>query len=132
MILPLQVVDGRFAVRCLLQGNPDQELLGVIDSGATVTCVDARACDLANLRFSGESARLKCVYREHVVVLDTYFGHIDICGGTEHTTVFELDMGTEYERAGINAILGWDVLRGLKISMEGPTGTGTIERRACA
>ena len=130
MNLPLQVADGRFVARCSLQGNPSQELLGVIDLGSTVTCVDLRARKRAGLKFAGESVRLKCVHREHVMVLDTCLGHIDICGGTEHTTVYELDMGPEYERAGINAILGWDVLEDFRITMDMPGGTGLMERRA--
>ena len=106
--------------------------MGVIDSGATGTCVDARICDRADLGFSGESDRLKCVHLEHVVVLDTYFGRIDICGGTEHTTVFALNMRPEYERVGINAILGWDVLGDLRVTIDGPTRTGAIELQARA
>lgn len=42
MIFPLQVADGRFAARCALPGKPDQEVLGVVDAGATATCVDMR------------------------------------------------------------------------------------------
>jgi len=132
MILPPQAVDGRLAVERFPQGNHGQGHLGAIGSGATAARVDAQACDLANLRFSGESARPKCVHREHVVVLDAHFGHIDMCGGTEHAAALGLGMGTECEGAGTSAILGRDVLRGLEISMEGPTGTGTTGGRASA
>ena len=82
MNLPLQVADGRFAARRSLQGNPGQGPLGVIDSGSTVTCVGLWARKRAGLKFAGEGARLKCVHREHVMVLGTCPGHIDICGGT--------------------------------------------------
>jgi len=129
MIIPLQAADGRFAAKCSLLGSPNQDLLGVVDSGATVTCVDVRTRKRAGLKFAGESVRLKCVHREHHVVLDTYFGHIDTCGRTEHTRVFELDMGPESDAGGINAILGWDVLGGLRVTLDGPGGTGAIERR---
>ena len=82
MNLPLQVADGRFAARRSLQGNPGQGPLGVIDPGSTVTCVGLWARKRAGLKFAGEGARLKCVHREHVMVLGTCPGHIDICGGT--------------------------------------------------
>jgi len=132
MILPLQVADDRFAARCVLLGKPDQEILGTVDTGATVTCVDVRTCRRSGLRFAGEDARLRCVHREHREVLRTYFGHIGICGKMEYVTVYELDMGPEHERGGVNAILGLDVLGSLNITMDVPGGTGTIERRAGA
>lgn len=129
MILPLQVADGRFAARCALLGDPDQEILGVVDSGATITCVDARTCDRADLRFAGYSGRVRCVHRNHREVVKSYFGSINIWGRTEHTTVYELDMGPESERGWVNAILGWDVLGGFRVTMDGPSGTGSMEQR---
>jgi len=132
MILPLQVAGDRFAARCVLRGKPDQEILGTVDTGATVTCVDVRTCRQAGLEFAGEDARLRCVHREHREVLRTYFGNIDICGRAEHARVYELDMGPEHERGGVNAILGLDVLGSIKITIDVPGGTGTIERRAGA
>lgn len=129
MSLPLQVADGRFAARCSLLGNPDQELFGVVDSGATVTCVDARVCRLANLRFSGDVI-LKCVHQSHRDVVSTRFGEIRICGMTVRTTIHELDMEPESGRGGINAILGWDVLGRFTVTMDGPGGVGALERRA--
>ncbi len=132
MNLPLHVVDGRFAARCSLQGNPDQGLLGVIDSGSTATCVDTQVCDRADLEFAGESGRVQCVHRGHREVVRSYFGHIDICGRTVHTRVYELDMGQERERAGVNAILGWDVLGDFKITLDKPSGTGSMELRTVA
>lgn len=128
MTLPLHVVDGKFIARCTLLGDPDQELLGVIDSGSNATCVDERVCSSANLRFSGDAV-LNCVHRNHTDVVKTRFGSINICGRTEHTTVYELDMGPESVMAGVNSILGMDVLGGLKITLDGLAGTSTVERR---
>ncbi|RNJ72778.1 MAG: hypothetical protein EB824_05555 [Thaumarchaeota archaeon S15] len=127
MSLPLQVANGRFAARCSLQGNPDQAIFGVVDSGSTITCVDTRTCDRADLEFAGDSVRVRCVHRSHREVVRSYHGHIDICGRTAHTTVYELDMGPECERAGINAILGWDVLEDFRITMDMPSGTGAMD-----
>ena len=36
-------------------------------------------------------------------------------------------MGPECERAGINAILGWDVLEDFRITMDMPSGTGAMD-----
>lgn len=88
MILPLQVVDGKFIARCTILGNPDQKLLGVVDSGSNATCVDARTCDGADLNFAGDSGRVRCVHRNHREIVRSYFAHIDICGRTEYTTVY--------------------------------------------
>ncbi|MDD9814294.1 MAG: hypothetical protein OXU37_08560 [Thaumarchaeota archaeon] len=129
MDIPLQVADVRFAARCALLGNTDQELLGVVDSGSNATCVDVRTCKRAGLKFAGESADVKCIHRNHREVLRSYFGLIDICGRTGHTTVYELDMGPECEREGINAILGWDVLGDFRIVLDMPGRTGHMERR---
>ncbi len=129
MSLPLQVANGRFAAKCSLLGNPDQELLGVIDTGATVTCVDARVCRLANLRFSGDVV-LRCVHQSHRDVVSTRFGDISICGVTVRTTIHELDMGPESARGGVNAILGWDVLGEFRVTLDRPCGTGMLEQRA--
>jgi len=49
-----------------------------------------------------------------------------------HTRVYELDMGQERERAGVNAILGWDVLGDFKITLDKPSGTGSMELRTVA
>ena len=127
MSLPLQVANGSFAARCSLQGNPDQGLFGVVDSGSTITCVDARTCDRAGLKFAGDSDKVRCVHRSHREVVRSYLGHIDICGRTAHTTVYALDMGPECERDGTNAILGWDVLEDFRITMDMPGGTGVME-----
>jgi len=69
MILPLQVADGKFIARCALLGNPDQDLPGVVDSGSSATCVDARTCDRADLKFAGDSGKVRCVHRSHRVVV---------------------------------------------------------------
>jgi len=130
MILPLQVVRGKFIARCTLLGNPDQELLGFVDSGSSGTCVDARTCDRAGLKFAGDSDKVRCVHRSHREVVRSYLGHIDICGRTAHTTVYALDMGPECERDGTNAILGWDVLEDFRITMDMPGGTGVMETSA--
>lgn len=130
MSLPPQAVNGKFVARCTLLGNPDQEIVGFIDSGSNATCVDVRTCKRSGLEFAGEDARLRCIHREHREVLRTYFGSIDICGKTEHARVYELDMGPEHERGEVNAILGLDALGSLRITMDVPGGTGTIERLA--
>jgi len=132
MNLPLHVVNGRFAARCSLHGSPDQSLLGVIDSGSTATCVDAQVCSRADLEFAGEGDSVQCVHRGHREIVRSYFGHIDICGRTVYTRVYELDMGPEREMAGVNAILGWDVLDDFKITLDKPSGTGSIELRTGA
>lgn len=129
MSLPLHVVDGKFIARCSLLGDPDQDILGVVDSGSNATCVDRRVCSRANLRFSGDAV-LNCVHRNHADVVKTRFVSVSICGGIEQTTVYELDMGPESEATGINAILGMDVLGGIRITLDGLTGTSTMERRA--
>ena len=126
MSLSLQVANGSFAARCYLQGNPDQGLFGVGDSGSTITCVDAQTCDRAG-KFARDSARARRVHQSHRGAVRSYHGHIDICGWTAHTTVYELDMGPECERAGINAILGWDVLEDFRITMDMPSGTGAMD-----
>lgn len=132
MILPPLVADGRLAVRCTLQGNPDQELLGVIGPGSTATRVDAQVCGHADPEFAGEGDRVQCVHRNHKEAVRSHFGHIDTCGRTGHTRIYELDMGPERERAGLNAILGWDVLGDFKITLDKPSGTGSIELRTAA
>jgi len=128
MSLPLHVVDGKFIARCKLLGDPDQELLGVVDSGSNATCVDERVCSRANLGFSGDAV-LNCVHRNHTDVLKTRFGRVNTCGRTEHTTIYELDMGPESEAGGVNSILGMDVLGGLRITLDGLAGTSFMERR---
>jgi len=130
MILPLQVVDGKFIARCTLFGNPDQVLLGVVDSGSSATCVDVRTRKGASLKFAGDSGKVRCVHRNHREIVGSYFAHIDICGRTEYTTVYELDMEPDLERVGVNAILGWDVLEDLRITMDMPGRTGSLERPA--
>lgn len=130
MILPIRVMNGMFAARCALLGDPDQGLLGIIDSGANATAVDVQTRRRASLKVAGESTVVHCIHRNHNGVLGPFHGHMDICGKAEYATVFELDMGPEYEKAGINAILGWDVLGRLRITMDGQDGTGTMERRA--
>jgi len=132
MSIPPQVAKGRFAARCALPGNPDQDLLGIVDSGATVTCIGVQARKRAGLKFAGESVRLKRVHRGHAVALGTCFGHVDMCGRTEHARVIGLGMGPGSEAAGINAILGWDVPGGLWVTLGGPGGTGSIGRRGGA
>ena len=63
-------------------------------------------------------------------VVRSYHGHIDMCGRTVYTTISELDLGPECERAGINAILGWDVLEDFRITMDMPSTTGAMELSA--
>jgi len=132
MNLPLPVLDGKFIARCSLLGSPNQDLLGVIDTGSTVTGVDVQTCRRAGLKFAGESDRVRCVHRGHREVVRSYLGHIVICGRTEYTTVYELDMGPESVETGINAILGWDVLGDLKITLDRPRSAGTMEISAGA
>jgi len=132
MILPLQVAGDRFAARCVLRGKPDQEILGTVDTGATVTCVDVRTCRQAGLEFAGEDARLRCVHREHREALRAHFGNVGICSKMEYVTVYEPDTGPERERGGVDAILGPGAPGGLRITMGVPGGTGTIGRRAGA
>lgn len=45
-----------------------------------------RTCKRADLRFAGESGKVRCVDRGHREVVRSYFGDIDICGRTELTT----------------------------------------------
>jgi len=130
MDIPLQVADVRFAARCSLQGNPSQDLLGVIGSGSTVTCVDLWARNRAGLKFAGERASMQCVHRNYREVLRSYLGRIGRCGTTEQSTVYELDMRPECGRTGINAIFGWDVLGDFRVVLDMPSGTGFVERRA--
>lgn len=130
MILPLQAADGKFVARCSLLGSPDQGILGVVDSGATATGVDAPTCKRAGPKFAGDSDRVRCVHRNHREVVRPCFGHIDTCGKTGHTRAFGPDMGPESEITGINAILGRNVLQDLKVTLDEPGGTGTIGRPA--
>ena len=129
MILPLQVIRGKFIARCTLLGNPDQELLGFVDSGSSGTCVDAQTCDRAG-KFAGDSARARHVHRSHRGAVRSYLGHIDMCGRTARAAAYALDMGPECERGGTGAIPGWDVLEDFRITMDMPGATGAMEPSA--
>ena len=127
--LSLQVANGSFAARCYLQGNPDQGLFGVGDSGSTITCVDAQTCDRAG-KFARDSARARHVHRSHREAVRSYLGHIDMCGRTARAAAYSPDMGPECERGGTGAIPGRDVLEDFRITMDMPGATGAMEPSA--
>lgn len=64
MRILLQVREGVFLAKCELAGQATIGILGIVDSGSSVTFVSTHACERAGLKYKGSVKKKLCACME--------------------------------------------------------------------
>lgn len=129
MRILLQVREGVFLAKCKLVGQVKMNILGIVDSGSSVTFVSTHACERAGLKYKGSVKKIMCVHGKAHRQIDVkrYRGTVIVGTKTGSGLVYELDVRPSVMGLRADAVLGRDVLRNFDAGLGWRAGTGFLE-----
>lgn len=110
-----------------IEGEPQGEPVagyGLIDTGASVTCVDRQAAEKAGLTVVDEAPMSSATHESEIVPL--YAGNLRIAGFSD--IKMRRAYGANLQPQGLVALLGRDALASCILIVNGPQGTVTLTR----
>lgn len=129
MEIPLQKRGNTFLAKCTLGLPNGIDLLGIIDSGSSVSFVSPRARELAHLKYKGSESKFMCIHGKSHRKADVmcYRGVIVVGTRAGSGTVYALDVRPSVAGLRVDAVLGRDILRHFRVTLDWRDGTGWLE-----
>lgn len=129
MRIPLQKRGDVFLAKCKLVGQRKMDILGIVDSGSSVTFVSTHACELAELKYKGSEKKFMCVHGKahRQASVKRYRGVVTVGEVSGSGLVYELDVRPAVKGLRADAVLGRDVLRNFDVGLNWRAGTGFLE-----
>jgi len=129
MRVPLQMRGGVFLAKCKLVGQGKTDILGIVDSGSSVTFVSTHACGLARLKYKGSEKKFMCVHGKahRQIGVKRYRGTVTVGTGSGSGFVYALDVRPTVGGLRADAVLGRDVLQNFDVGLNWRAGTGFLE-----
>lgn len=125
----LQMRNNVFLANCTLHAKESINLLGIVDSGANRTYVSRKVCELAGLKRKGTTEDTLCVHgRQHSgVPIQYYRGLVTLGTKPGSGRVYEIDTRLVVGGLLVDVLLGRDILRHFKVTLDWKGGTGYLE-----
>jgi len=125
----LQLRDGVFLAKCTLGDRDKLDLVGIVDSGSNRTYVSKRACERARLKRRGSSSDIMCVHgkKRRGAAVQYYRGLVTVGTKSGSGTVYEIDVRPTVGGLRVDVVLGRDVLRHFRVTLDWRNGTGSLE-----
>lgn len=113
---------------CTIRGKHRLDLLGVVDSGSSITHVTTDARKRAGLEPTGYSQKFLCVHGQNHAGIEpkSHHGVITIGTVSGDGTACELDASPAVGGLRIGAVLGRDVLQHFNVDLHWRDGTGLL------
>ena len=129
MAMPLKMRGDTFFVECKLGGANKLDLLGVIDSGSSVSFLSETACERAKLEYKGSENKFMRIHGKGHRKIDArrYRGVIVVGTKAGSGTVYSLDVRPTVNGMRVDAVLGRDILRHFRVTLDWRDGTGWLE-----
>ncbi|RNJ71308.1 MAG: hypothetical protein EB833_06605 [Thaumarchaeota archaeon S13] len=129
MKIHLQLRDGAYLASCKIVGRRLVDIVGIVDSGASVTYVTMETLKLAKLEPTGEAQRFLCVHGQSHAGIETrsYHGTITLGTGSGSGKVYAIDARLAAGDQSVGAVLGRDILRNFNVSLYWKNGIGFLE-----
>jgi len=114
---------------CWLCGREGIELLGIVGSGASATCVATEARRRARLEPTGKSRASMCVHGQNHAGIATGScrGKMTLGARSGTEAVYGIDARLVVGGRGVGAVPGRDVLQNSGVGLNWRSGTGFLE-----
>lgn len=128
MALRLHLRNGVYLADCVIEGERRPEVLGIVDSGASVTYVTMDTLRQAKLKPTGEAQKFLCVHGQNHAGIETrsYHGVITLGAKSESGGVYAIDARLSAGDLSAGAVLGRDILRHFNVDLHWMDGTGLM------
>lgn len=128
-VIPLQRRGDTFLVECKLEALNQINLLGIIDSGSSVTFLSEKVCERASLKYKGSKDKFMRIRGKghRKAAVRCYRGTITVGTKSGSGIVYALDVRPTVDGMRVDAVLGRDVLRHFKVTLDWRNGTGILE-----
>lgn len=125
----LQMRNDVFLANCLLHAKDGLSLLGIVDSGSNRTYVSKKMCKLAGLKHKGTAVDTMCVHgRQHLGAPIRYYrGLVSLGTKPGSGRVYEIDTRLVVGGLRVDVLLGRDILRHFKVTLDWIGGVGHLE-----
>lgn len=125
----LQLRDGVFLVKCTLGDRDRLNLGGIIDSGSSRAYVSKWACGRARLKRKGGRDDVMCVHgkKRRGTPAQYYRGLVTVGTKSGNGTVCEIDVRPTVGGMRVDVVLGRDVLRHFRVTLDWRAGAGFLE-----
>jgi len=112
----------------MIEGTSRLEIMGVVDSGASITYVTKDVRKRAGLEPTGDSQRFLCVHGKNHAGIETksYRGVVTLGTVYGNGTVYELDARPTVGGLRVGAVLGRDMLHSFNVALNWKDRTGFL------
>ena len=127
--MPLKMRGDTLLANCALGGPSGIKILGVIDSGSSISFLSETACERAKLKYKGSENKFMCIHGKGHRKIDVrcYRGVIVVGTKAGSGTVYALDVRPTVNGMRVDAVLGRDILRHFRVTLDWRDGTGWLE-----
>jgi len=118
-----------FFANCTLGAQGGVRLVGIVDSGSNRTYVSKKVCEREGLKLKGDKDDIMCIHgkKHRGTPVRYYRGVITVGTKSGNGLVYEIDTRPVVGGVHVDVVLGRDVLRHFKVTLNWRDGTGIME-----